>query len=165
MSFFDQLAGGLNKVTKDLTNKAQEISDTAKLNSKINDANALVKSTYTAIGEACFARYGSDEENEFAEEFRIIREAKASIEEYRNEINRIKGVTVCQSCGGEISKDASFCPKCGARVERPVQEEPVQEEPKTEKKTCSVCHAELEEDAQFCVNCGAPVDNEENTED
>ena len=163
MSFFDQLKGNFSKVTKDLSNKAQELTDTAKLNSKISDAKSLVKSTYAAIGEAYFHKYKEEAENEFADQFKIITEALASIDEYKAEINKIKGVTICESCGSEVTRESAFCPKCGAKVVRPVEEEAAEEEDDSddaEKKSCSVCNAELEEDAQFCVNCGAAVETE-----
>lgn len=158
MSFFDQLAGSLNKVTKDISSKAQEISDTAKLNSRISDANALLKSTFAAIGEAYYEKNKDDESNEFADQFRIVAEAKASIEEYRSEVRRLKGVICCEGCGSEIPKDASFCPKCGAKVVRPTAEQEAEQENSAEKKYCRVCHAEMDQDAQFCVNCGASAD-------
>lgn len=164
MNFWDQLTGSLNKVTKDISSKAQEITDTAKLNSKINDANALVKSTFAAIGEAYYERYKDDESNEFADQFHIVDEAKTSIEEYRNEIMRLKGVVRCVGCGSEVQKDASFCPKCGAKIVHPaepkMEEEQDEEKPQKEKKYCSVCHTELNEEDQFCTNCGALVGEE-----
>jgi len=164
MAFLDQLAGNFNKVRKDLTGKTQKLSEIVKLNSKINDANALIKSTFAAIGETYFEKYGTDETNEFADQFKIVSETRAAIAEYKAEIMKIKGVAVCAGCGSEISKDVSFCPKCGCKVEKPAEEAPAEEAAPEKEKTCSVCNEHLEEDAAFCTNCGAPVEAEEKTE-
>jgi ribosomal protein L40E/signal transduction histidine kinase len=53
--------------------------------------------------------------------------------------------TVCFSCGFPLAPDAVFCPKCGAKQEKP------------QKKACANCGSELSPDAVFCVKCGTKV--------
>lgn len=48
---------------------------------------------------------------------------------------------VCPSCHAEVEDGASFCTKCGARLDAP--------------RTCPHCGAELADDALFCPHCGA----------
>ncbi len=42
------------------------------------------------------------------------------IQEAEEKVKELRKVSCCQSCGMEIPVDACFCPKCGAKVERPV---------------------------------------------
>ena len=161
MSWFDQLSGAVTKATRDLSGKAQELADTAKLNSKISDAKSLMKRVYAQIGEEYYKAHKDDADNEFAEKFRMISEAEGSIAAYRSELDRMKGTVRCTSCGASVSKDALFCPKCGAKVEKPAAPEETNEENAEEPvRFCSICGEKLAADAQFCVNCGAPVPDE-----
>ncbi len=162
MAFFDQLADGLKKVTRDITGKAQDFSEQVKLKSKINETEALVEKTYAEIGRLYAQAHENDEESEFAGQFQAIREAKSSLEQLKEDLRKLRGVTACTVCGHEVGKDVQFCPKCGARIEHPVEpEEPAEEEPAeaeaAAKKICPVCGAELEADAQFCTVCGAEL--------
>lgn len=52
------------------------------------------------------------------------------IQEAEEKVKELRKVSCCQSCGMEIPADACFCPKCGAKIERPVAktEEPVESE-------------------------------------
>ena len=161
MSWFDQLSGAVTKATRDLSGKAQELADTAKLNSKISDAKSLMKRVYAQIGEEYYKAHKDDADNEFAAKFRMISEAEESIAAYRSELDRMKGTVRCTSCGASVSKDALFCPKCGAKVEKPAAPEETNEENAEEPvRFCSICGEKLAADAQFCVNCGAPVPDE-----
>ena len=161
MSWFDHLSGAVTKATRDLSGKAQELADTAKLNSKISDAKSLMKRVYAQIGEEYYKAHKDDADNEFAEKFRMISEAEESIAAYRSELDRMKGTVRCTSCGASVSKDALFCPKCGAKVEKPAAPEETNEENAEEPvRFCSICGEKLAADAQFCVNCGAPVPDE-----
>lgn len=52
------------------------------------------------------------------------------IQEAEDKVKELRKVSCCQSCGMEIPVDACFCPKCGAKIERPVTktEEPAESE-------------------------------------
>ena len=53
--------------------------------------------------------------------------------------------SVCFSCGFPLAHDASFCPKCGSKQEKPAV---------SQVKRCANCGMELASDAVFCVKCG-----------
>lgn len=50
---------------------------------------------------------------------RIIREQKRVIANNESRIKDLTGVTVCPGCGKMVSKNSSFCPDCGMKLERP----------------------------------------------
>ena len=42
---------------------------------------------------------------------------EATIEETKEEIAKTKGFDVCGKCGQHVEPSATFCPKCGAKME------------------------------------------------
>lgn len=170
MSFFDQFS----KVTKDLGNKAQEVTKdlkgkleeqqaVAKLNSQISDASNLIKSTYTSIGETYYKLHKDDPQCDMADQFQVIADALKTIQDCRDQIKEIKKESTCPSCGAVVSKDAAFCPSCGTKLEKVQQ--PVNEEEAPQTHTCPVCNAPLSDGDLFCTSCGAPVSEPEETEE
>lgn len=130
MSFFDQFS----KVTKDFGNKAQEMTKDIKdkleeqqaisrLNSQINEANNLIKNTYTSIGEMYYKLHKDDAQCDMAEQFAVIADAVKKIEQYRQQIKEIKNESTCPNCDTVISKEAAFCPNCGTKIEEPQESE------------------------------------------
>ncbi len=52
----------------------------------------------------------------------LINEAKQEIEEIKEQLIVMKGVSVCKACGHEIKDDDVFCSKCGMKIERDLEE-------------------------------------------
>lgn len=55
----------------------------------------------------------------------------------------IEDDAVCPNCGEPLQEGASFCGKCGTRVD--------------EERYCTNCGAKIEWDAKFCSKCGTAV--------
>ena len=83
-----------------------------------------------------------------------ISRAKAEIEQIRLEIQRIKQIKVCPSCGYENPSDASFCCKCSAAL--PVIP-PKEEAAPAAGRLCPSCGAPASDTAQFCTKCGCKL--------
>ena len=148
MSFFDQIADGISRFTKDIGSKAQDLTDTAKLNAKINEASATIRNTYTAIGEAYYKVHKDDEDSELEEQFTIIRDAMATINECRQQIQKIKGIRICPNCGAEVAGTAVFCQACGTRI--PAEEKAAgetEEIPEEEEEAAEAAEETAEEES------------------
>lgn len=52
----------------------------------------------------------------------------------------------CKKCGSVLLEGATFCGKCGTRIDEPL------------KKLCPNCKTELAPNMAFCSKCGARVD-------
>lgn len=122
MAFFDTLASK----SKDVAEKAKKMAEVASLNSQISSKESEIKNVYREIGQAIYANKETWKEVDLSELFGKIEAAEAEIARLKAEILVIKEVKICTQCGGEIDKEAAFCPKCGAAA--PVVEEPVAEE-------------------------------------
>lgn len=63
--------------------------------------------------------------------------------------------TFCPQCGAPVEKNASFCTVCGSPLVAggwmPVIP------PESEMQQCPYCGEMLETDANFCVKCGMPI--------
>ena len=133
MAFLDKL-GSLAKNAADKTN---EMMETSKLNSKINESKSKIAAHKTQIGEHCWAKYESGEtlDAEVMELCGAIRAETEAIEEYNREIQKIKAASApaqpaavaevelvalepmrCAGCGGELPEGKKFCPECGTPV-------------------------------------------------
>ena len=56
-----------------------------------------------------------------------ITASKNTIEELKKEMERLKGLQRCPSCGASVSIEAAFCPSCGTKMPEVKVEEVVQE--------------------------------------
>ena len=77
-----------------------------------------------------------------------IDTANQELEQIRADVQRIRQIKVCPSCGYENPSDASFCCKCSAALpELPRREE-------AGGPVCPSCGAPVMEGAAFCTKCG-----------
>ncbi len=186
MSFINKISEKLSSGATAVSNSTKRMSEIAKLNSKINKNLSDVNSKYTEIGR--IVKLELVDKIEHQEVKRLVSEIDAlltEVNESREKISDLKGVKVCSSCGAQVSRDAAFCPNCGAK--QPVSEvqnsEPViiedtapvidititenavtpvtdtEDGPNTEenaeKAESAVEKIEKPEDKVFCPKCGS----------
>ena len=151
MAFFDDLGAKLSKTGQKTMQKANDLADITKLNLRTSELNKSIQEMYAKVGEQYYNLYGGQPEESMAQFCAEISRSKAEIEQIRLEIQRIKQIKVCPSCGYENPSDASFCNKCGLAL----PELPTREEPKPAGPVCPQCGAQTMEGAQFCTKCGA----------
>ena len=150
MAFFNDLGAKLSKTGQKTMQKANELADITKLNLRTNELNRSIQDLYAKLGEQYYALHGSQPDAELAELCGSIDTAKGEIEQIKLDIQRIKQIRVCPSCGYENPSDASFCCKCSTAL----PEIPPKEDPKPEGPVCPQCGAQVLEGAQFCTKCG-----------
>ena len=80
-----------------------------------------------------------------------IGKANQELEQIRTDLQLLKQIKVCPSCGSENSSDARFCSQCSAAL----PELTPRQEPQLEGQVCTQCGAPVLENAQFCTKCGA----------
>lgn len=68
----------------------------------------------------------------------------------------------CTNCGAELEEKATFCPKCGIKIEslssnsEPIEGEILNSET-IETKFCNNCGAKIDINAEICPKCGVRV--------
>lgn len=116
MAFFDKLSETLVNASKDVSQKAKDLSGTAKLTLDIHTKEDQVQKMYAQIGKRYFEEHKDDEQTAY-EEMAQIKEMLAVIEDMKKELMELKGVKVCPRCGQEVKAEDVYCKSCGAKIE------------------------------------------------
>ena len=91
MEFFDKLSESLVSAGKDVSQKAKDVSEIAKLKLDIKSKEDYVQKQYEELGRSYYEKHKDEEEGEEAEQFFLIREAVEEIERMKAEVLRDSG--------------------------------------------------------------------------
>ena len=156
MAFFDKLGETISSKSKEVAQKAKDLTDVTKLNAQVSAEEKTINELYFKIGKAYYESHcDGPVEPAFEELFGQVESARQRITQTREQIREIKGVRLCPGCGKEIGDDVAFCPNCGHKNEGP-QPEDAQSQAEA-ADVCPNCGAQLMEDSAFCVQCGTRV--------
>ena len=148
MAFFDDLGAKLSKTGQKTMQKANDLADITKLNMRTGELNKAIQELYAKVGEQYYALHREQPEEALASLCGEIDAANQELEQIRADVQRIRPIKVCPSCGYENPSDASFCCKCSAALpELPRREE-------AGGPVCPSCGAPVMEGAAFCTKCG-----------
>ena len=107
MDFFDRMGEKLVTAGKDVTQKAKDLSGTAKLN---------FEKQYAQIGKLYYEDHKEEADGAYGQQMQAIAEAFAAIDHMKEEVLKIKGARQCPQCGATVPEDTEFCGKCGAKL-------------------------------------------------
>ena len=116
MAFFDKLSETLTNASKDVSQKAKDLSGVAKLTMDIHTKEDQVQKMYAQIGKLYFESHKDDETTDY-EQMSQIKDTLATIEDMKKELNELKGTKVCPRCGQEVKAADAYCKSCGAKLE------------------------------------------------
>lgn len=156
MAFFDSLSRMATEASQKAVQKTKSFSDISKLNTMISDAEKRINVTYSEIGKLYMMIHRNDPESSFVNMVRTVIDAEEKINEYRKEIERIKGARPCPKCGADVVNGAAFCSSCGAAMMEiddgfDAGEEMIQ---------CKNCGSFEEKGTRFCTTCGHRLSGE-----
>lgn len=151
MAFFDKLGKSVTEVSQKTIARTKELADTSKLHSMIAEQERIITTQYAQIGKLYAAIHKNDCEYAFAAMIAAIADAEAKISDYNKQIQEIRGIRRCESCGAEIPADAAFCSSCGSAM--PETEAPVPDD----SIKCKNCGAVIKDGNRFCTECGTPI--------
>lgn len=116
MAFFDKLSETLTNASKDVSQKAKDLSGVAKLTMDIHTKEDQLQKMYAQIGKLYFEAHKDDETAEYAQ-MPQIKAVLATIEDMKKELSELKGTKVCPRCGQEVKVTDVYCKSCGAKLE------------------------------------------------
>lgn len=148
MAFFDDIGKKISQTGQDMVQKTKDTAETMRLNSAISDEEKRIQSLYLEIGKRYFELHADDYDPQLEEPVLCVKEANTKIAGYTEQLNRIKGLVRCATCGADVPIGTPFCTGCGAKM--PVVETAV--EPAIRR--CKKCGLPLPDGAGFCTNCG-----------
>lgn len=150
MALFDNLSRMAAEASQKAVQKTKNFSDTSKLQTLISDAEKRINLTYSEIGKLYLVVHRDDPEPSFVKMVQTIIDAEEKINEYRKEIERIKGTRPCPKCGADVASDAAFCSSCGAAM----METDNRFVAGGEMVQCKNCGSWEEKGMRFCTTCG-----------
>lgn len=151
MAFFDNLSKRVSETTAKAMQKAQELSEISRINSLISEEEKKINATYYQIGKLYVSVHGSDGEENFSGMVAAVLEGEQKINDYRRQIQNIKGIQRCEKCGAEVARGVAFCSSCGApmpKVENPLPDDVIR---------CENCGTMVKRGMRFCTSCGKPM--------
>ncbi len=151
MAFFDNLGKKASEATAKAIQKAQELSEISRVNSLISEEEKKINATYYQIGKLYVSVHGSDGEENFSGMVAAVLESEQKINDYRKQIQNIKGVQRCEKCGAEVARGVAFCSSCGApmpKAENPLPYDVIR---------CESCGTMVKRGMRFCTSCGKPM--------
>ncbi len=136
MSFLDNVINTTKNVAATAGKKTDETIRVSKLKVKASQLNIDIKNKNEKLGALVYEMAKSGEKDTEAFDA-IIAELDAANEELvdiEKQLDELRGVVACPSCGEKTDNDNTFCPKCGAKLpEKPAAEEPIVDEEKPEE--------------------------------
>ena len=122
MSAWDNLKGSLFAAGRDVSQKAKEVSEVAKLKMDIHTKEAFVEKQFAALGRAYYEVNKDNASEADVEKFAVIKEALEEIERMSQQVLDIQGVVQCPNCGKKMPADNSFCSDCGTKLDEIIVE-------------------------------------------
>lgn len=135
MAIWDDITKKASALTDKAVQQARDLSELAKLHGQIAEAEKTANDSYNQLGRLYAATHPEDYEEGFGDLIAAAAKAEERIKSLRKQIRDVKGVTVCEKCGAEVSKDDTFCSTCGTEIpkEATVEVEIVTEDVPTEE--------------------------------
>lgn len=152
MGFLDDLGRRVTDAGQKTMQKTKELSDIARINSLITQEENKINNTYYQIGKLYVSIHGSNCEDEFTGMISTVAELEQKVQEYRKQIQDIKGIQHCEKCGADVSRGAAFCSLCGAPMPKIQAQESLEDYVK-----CQSCGMLVKKEMRFCTSCGKPM--------
>lgn len=154
MAFFNELGKKLTQAGQEAAQQTKIFAETAKINSHISDEEKQINNLYMQIGKNYFEANKDNSAAMYSDLMVNILDAQVRIEQYKEQIKRIKGIVNCPSCGAEVANSAAFCNACGSKMPLPAETPVVSAASK-----CPQCGNDVAEGNNFCNICGCDVSN------
>ena len=152
MAFFDEIGKKISQTGQVAVQKTKQMADVAKLNSDISDEEKKLTNIYFQIGQLYVSLHNNDPESDFEVLIDQLNETQTKIENLRQQIQDIKGVKRCATCGAEIPSNSTFCSSCGTAVIQPKAVDAA------DLIKCANCGKMIEKSMKFCTFCGSKMD-------
>lgn len=138
MDFFNELAETIKDTSKAVKQNAKDAAKIAKINNQIKNEESRINAAYLSIGKRFYEENAGEVMEDYIQDFSVINESKAKIQNLKVQLIQLKGVCSCPQCNAEVPASFTFCNFCGAKlvVEEPKEENVVDSEvddPKTEE--------------------------------
>lgn len=116
MALLDNLEKTFGKVANVTVQKSKEVTQLAKLNTKLAGINRELDEMFASLGRAVYQARKDQPDSPYAQLFARIADKQAQAQALQGQLNEIRDVKVCTQCGTANPKESQFCSKCGASL-------------------------------------------------
>ena len=118
MDIIEKIINNVEKTTKTVVQKSNDVVEITKLKMAISSAEAEAEELIADVGRLVYDAYKSGEGNpELVEEkCEQIEALKKDIEEKRNLFAKLRNLKRCNECEYENEAEAVYCCKCGSKL-------------------------------------------------
>jgi Zn finger protein HypA/HybF involved in hydrogenase expression len=155
MALFDDLKKKVTDTTQGAVRGAKEFADTSRLNSLISDEQKQITNLYVQIGKYAYEHSAETGDSVLKDLFNAVSAANGRIAGHQAEIQQIKGVKICPSCGNEVPVASAFCSSCGSPAAGVVTTTGSGGD--GPGVFCVKCGSAVAPGIAFCQNCGQKV--------
>lgn len=98
--------------------KTEQTIEIQKIKGQIRTMERNNERDYQDIGKMIYEQFqkGEGVNTQFQELCEAIQEREKEIEKEKKSLAELKGLDVCPACKTHVEADATFCPKCGAKM-------------------------------------------------
>lgn len=125
MSFVDNVINTTKNVAATAGKKTDEAIKISKLKLRSTQLNSDIKNKNEKLGALVYdmAKSGEKDTKAFDALVAEIDAVNTELADIEKQLDSLKGVVACPSCGAKTADDNTFCPKCGAKLpEKPASE-------------------------------------------
>ncbi len=116
MATWDEIKDTIYAAGKDVSQKAKDVSEIARLKIDIRAKEDFVEKQYASLGEAYYKAHKDDDAPAEATQFSVIEEALEEIKRMKQLVLKIQGASACPKCGAKMPDGAAFCSSCGTKM-------------------------------------------------
>ena len=113
---FSDLGKKLSKLGQDTKNGVQKVSDSVTISNRISQEKKSLERLFALIGEAVYKENPDVPKAGLEDEWAAVKVAYANIASYTEQLNHVKGLIYCPSCGRPAATGDKFCAKCGFKL-------------------------------------------------
>lgn len=117
MGTWEDLKGSLFAAGRDVSQKAKEVSEIAKIKMDIRAKEDFVEKQFAALGRVYYETNKDTVAEGEAEQFAVIKEAIDEIGRMEQQLLDIQGVVLCPNCGKKSPIGTCYCSDCGSKLD------------------------------------------------
>ena len=128
MTILNELKENVSDITENVVRKTTEIIETQKLKMNKASIESDIRDAYVSLGRMYekFLNEAADTieiDEQAAELLEKIAAGKKTVAGINDTLMKAKGLIHCDACGNDVARSSAFCPKCGAKLEKPEDKE------------------------------------------
>lgn len=116
MSFLNNVSQKISQITQTTVQKTKDMTDIAQLKRDIAETEKEIHRLYELLGRSYYELFGSCAASELKDTCAAIRDLGNKLTGLQSEVESIKSIIYCPSCGTKITDDSAFCTNCGHKL-------------------------------------------------